>query len=234
MHAQKLDLLVKAFAILVVLVPFCCYGFRTAFAICCCVVLLLLIALNRQYSFLKWLDFTYNYTIAEASSIYNEKYGSLVSLYICGADAYVTSDEYVIKHVMRINPKNYVLRPGSHSGLKAISMLNNGIIWNQSIQKWRHGRKLFARSLKDLKSIAVETHRVAREWCDAQADHGEMDMMNACGSMTFSLTISFFFGIRQLSQRVTDRQVRVTIKLTYARQTVATFCWHPKFVCFST
>lgn len=164
-----------------------------------------------------WFDFVFRYSLAEAASIYHSRFGKLYTMRICGATAHVTTDKTIIHHIMKRNARNYLRRPGDTYGLSMINMLDKGIIWNQDLNKFHSGRRIFERSLKDLERICNISNKVGKQWCMNQTqilankEELELDMADLAGSLTFQITLRAFFGVDSLGH-AEDAAMRSAIK----------------------
>lgn len=60
--------------------------------------------------------------------------------FMFGRRVVFTADPASAKHVFQSNEKNYTQRIGCDAGLKALGMLEEGIIWNNDTPTWRAKR----------------------------------------------------------------------------------------------
>ena len=123
--------------------------------------------------FRKEFDFTVRYSVAEAAAIYRRSHGRVVKFRLCGRTAYATSDAQILQHIMGAEKwSKYLLRPGEVFGLRMIGMLNQGIIWNQDLIKFKENRPFFegcltSNALSRGFKLALD---VGQRWCETFTD----------------------------------------------------------------
>ena len=121
----------------------------------------------------KEFDFTVRYSVAEAAAVYRRSHGRVVKLRLCGRTAYATSDAQILQHIMGAEKwSKYLLRPGEVFGLRMIGMLNQGIIWNQDLIKFKENRPFFegcltSNALSRGFKLALD---VGQRWCETFTD----------------------------------------------------------------